>query len=265
MITIEGEFEKFISLAEVLVKLAIAKNSEIHVAAEILKLNLIHEPHWKQFKYIGFCREKCLTDITDREKHLITETLDALENSIDADSLFANKLLAVTSIKRYIPETMPYHNEIVNSEHMSTVIEFIEYHNPCFDCYGFARAHIEKPFSLGLKLLELNEKKFFIHNNTFLGDEEKQEQLQKIKEEIEVTKKQYSQSDTQSVTKESTYLNIISTLLGIINGQHGGAKHPDFANQSELINEIENKFEGYSGLSKRTLENIFAKAKKNIP
>ena len=62
---------------------------------------------------------------------------------------------------------------------------------------------------------------------------------------------------------ETTYLNIIGALLEVIlSGDLEIQRHPDFNNQSELITHL-GHYE-MPGLSKSTLENKFAKAKRLI-
>lgn len=70
---------------------------------------------------------------------------------------------------------------------------------------------------------------------------------------------------TLSQKEDTTYQNIIVALLDCINGDVSGIeKHPSFKNQSKLIEVIADQYQGYAGLSKRTLEDKFAKAKKKF-
>jgi hypothetical protein len=63
--------------------------------------------------------------------------------------------------------------------------------------------------------------------------------------------------------KETTYQSIIGALLACIDGSVGGAKkHPSFKDETALVEFIYEKFKGYPGLSKRTLEGKFAEAKR---
>jgi hypothetical protein len=64
---------------------------------------------------------------------------------------------------------------------------------------------------------------------------------------------------------EKTYLNIIFALLDCIQGDVPGIeRHPGFKSEAKLIEVISAKYLGFAGLTKRTLEDKFAAAKKNF-
>ena len=64
---------------------------------------------------------------------------------------------------------------------------------------------------------------------------------------------------------EKSYQNIIVALLDYIQGNVPGiGKHPDFKSEAQLIEIVSEKYSGYGGLAKRTLEEKFAAAKKNF-
>ena len=68
-----------------------------------------------------------------------------------------------------------------------------------------------------------------------------------------------------SERSEKTYQNIIVALLDYIQGHVPGIeKHPEFTSEAKLIEAIAQKYVGYGGLTKRTLEEKFAVAKKNF-
>ena len=57
-----------------------------------------------------------------------------------------------------------------------------------------------------------------------------------------------------SERSEQCYLRIIGALLGFIRGKSSGIKpHPDYINDSQLIDVIEHDYQGYDGLSKSNL------------
>lgn len=64
---------------------------------------------------------------------------------------------------------------------------------------------------------------------------------------------------------EKTYLNIIFALLDCIQGDVPGlGKHPEFKSEARLIEALSLKYLSFAGLTKRTLEDKFAAAKKNF-
>ena len=64
---------------------------------------------------------------------------------------------------------------------------------------------------------------------------------------------------------EKSWQNIIVALLDYIQGNVPGiGKHPEFKSEAKLIEAIAEKYGGYAGLAKRTLEEKFAAAKKNF-
>ncbi len=65
--------------------------------------------------------------------------------------------------------------------------------------------------------------------------------------------------------EESTYLNIIGGLLGLMLGETpAGAKQSVYINQSAIVSALLVHYEDKAGISKRTLESKFAKANKSI-
>lgn len=68
-----------------------------------------------------------------------------------------------------------------------------------------------------------------------------------------------------TVKAETTYLHIIASLLGYIKGEVPSInKHPEFTNEAKLIEVLAEQYAGYPGMSTRTLQDKFAKAKKKI-
>jgi hypothetical protein len=64
---------------------------------------------------------------------------------------------------------------------------------------------------------------------------------------------------------EKTYQNIIVALLHYIQGEVPGIKgHPEYKSEAKLIEAICEKYTGYGGLTKRTLEERLSAAKKNF-
>lgn len=64
---------------------------------------------------------------------------------------------------------------------------------------------------------------------------------------------------------EATYQNIIAALLDCIAGNLPGVdKHPSFANESKLIEAIDEHYRGYGGLSKSNLSRKFPEAKRTL-
>jgi hypothetical protein len=64
---------------------------------------------------------------------------------------------------------------------------------------------------------------------------------------------------------ETTYQNIIAVLLDYIEGDFSGVeKHPSFNTQTRLINAIDEKYQGYSGLSASNLSRKFPEAKRSL-
>ncbi len=71
--------------------------------------------------------------------------------------------------------------------------------------------------------------------------------------------------DAPGIRAETTYLNIIATLLDYINGNIPGIeKHPSFSSEAKLIQDIDQFFDGYPGLSESTLSRKFPEAKRSI-
>ncbi len=60
---------------------------------------------------------------------------------------------------------------------------------------------------------------------------------------------------------EKTYLNILGSMLEIINGNHGDVK---FKSETTLREFLSQKYNGFQGLTERTLADKFALAKKAI-
>lgn len=68
-----------------------------------------------------------------------------------------------------------------------------------------------------------------------------------------------------SKREESTYLNIIGALLEILTGGCPGvAKHQSIKNEAALIDLIADKYDGFDGLSKSTLQRKFPQSKRSI-
>lgn len=64
---------------------------------------------------------------------------------------------------------------------------------------------------------------------------------------------------------ESTYQNIIAALLDCIAGNLPNTeKHPSFPGEAKLIEEIDDYFWGYGGLSKSNLSRKFPEAKRAL-
>jgi hypothetical protein len=74
-----------------------------------------------------------------------------------------------------------------------------------------------------------------------------------------------SAADVPGARAEKTYLNIIAALLDCINGSLPGIeRHPSFASEAKLIEEIDRLFDGYAGLSASNLSRKFPEAKRSI-
>jgi len=82
---------------------------------------------------------------------------------------------------------------------------------------------------------------------------------------LEIQKLRNAQIDKpQGSTTERTFLNIIEALLTFVLQPFPGTDdQPVFRSQEELINEIDDKHSNWYGISKRNLQKVFAKAKKN--
>lgn len=64
---------------------------------------------------------------------------------------------------------------------------------------------------------------------------------------------------------ETSYLRIIAALLEYISGETPGIdKHPSFESESKFIEKIDELYGDYRGISKRTLEDKFPKAKASL-
>lgn len=87
-----------------------------------------------------------------------------------------------------------------------------------------------------------------------------------IPEELrDLTKVKTSPDEKPLMTKErTTYNHIIGALLEIIDGKTTANRHPDFKSEADLISKIEKKYDGISGLSRRTLEAKFPIARKSL-
>jgi len=57
---------------------------------------------------------------------------------------------------------------------------------------------------------------------------------------------------------------IIGALYQFIAGDAGKQKHPDFENQTKLIELLVHKYQGIPGLSERELQGVFAESKKKL-
>lgn len=75
----------------------------------------------------------------------------------------------------------------------------------------------------------------------------------------------HPQSEPLDQRAETTYLNIIGGLLEImLNKTMPGSKHRVFGNQSAIIQSILEKYNDKHGISQRTLDDKFAKAKRTL-
>lgn len=74
------------------------------------------------------------------------------------------------------------------------------------------------------------------------------------------TKSQISEPINQRL--ETTYLNIIGAMLDIFISQKYGEKK--FSSQSKLVTFIVEKYDGFDGLKKRTIDEKFATAKRSL-
>ncbi|KTD59296.1 hypothetical protein [Legionella shakespearei] len=64
---------------------------------------------------------------------------------------------------------------------------------------------------------------------------------------------------------EATYQNIIAALLEYISGKTPGiGKHPSFTNESQLIDHLADKYQGYSGMSVSSLSRKLPLARNNF-
>jgi len=73
-------------------------------------------------------------------------------------------------------------------------------------------------------------------------------------------------SSAATPTRDSTYLNIIGAMLDLMleASSPGRQRYSSFASQTALIEQILAHHEGKTGLSKRTLEDKFAAAKRSL-
>lgn len=62
----------------------------------------------------------------------------------------------------------------------------------------------------------------------------------------------------------NTDLTIIGAMLFTLEGKLGCARHPRFSSTAQIIEHIEHHMKGYPGVSKRTLEDRFSRARKLI-
>ena len=85
-----------------------------------------------------------------------------------------------------------------------------------------------------------------------------------LRKRVDVLTSDLSSAEPPNERSEKTYLNIIFALLDCIQGDVPGiGKHPEFKSEAKLIEAISAKYLGFAGLTKRTLEDKFAAAKKN--
>lgn len=102
-------------------------------------------------------------------------------------------------------------------------------------------------------------------------DNAKKEYLKLKDENTKLTKKNASLQTSigtigaSSDRAEVTYQNIIAALLDYISGNiPGSEKHQCFTSESKLIELIDDKYDGYPGLSKSNLSRKFPEAKKAL-
>lgn len=88
------------------------------------------------------------------------------------------------------------------------------------------------------------------------------EENQALKSCLEKMQKDTGELNSKS---ETTYLNIIGAMLNLMLGASpNGQKHSVFVNQSAIISALLGYHEGKPGISSRTLDTVFPKAKKSI-
>ena len=77
--------------------------------------------------------------------------------------------------------------------------------------------------------------------------------------------KQEPSNSQVSGKSETAYLGIIGALLNFIKGESPWAEaHPSFRGESVLIQDMAKNYDGYTGLSKRNLEDKFPAAKRSF-
>ena len=67
-----------------------------------------------------------------------------------------------------------------------------------------------------------------------------------------------------SPKEELNNLAIVGALLGCVLGEHGVPRHPEFASQADLVRFLADKMSGIRGMSRRNLEEKFARARRLI-
>jgi len=136
---------------------------------------------------------------------------------------------------------------------------------PCYDHTDGATP--EQLSDFGCSFTKKDNVDFRIHQNLAIaGDKTSYEGIIICKDEV-LEEKQLNVEKVHDLKPkaETTYLHITAALLDcILNGVAGKDKHPSFKNQADLIETIVSQYQGYSGLSKRTLEEKFSLAKKSL-
>jgi|TARA_R110000737_G_scaffold78307_1_gene109653 hypothetical protein len=83
-----------------------------------------------------------------------------------------------------------------------------------------------------------------------------------IKEFVQNTKKTKStDSHVLNPRTEASYQRLVAALLSVIDGSQNSAKHPNYVNDSQLIAHLSSLYDGYDGLSQRTLETRLSKCR----
>lgn len=141
--------------------------------------------------------------------------------------------------------------------------EGVDYVVPSHLMYWAAQARLDAPDELR-RIIFLNKLKYDVDQIETLVrhyDSAKQNNL-----ELESSnKKLEKQYDILKSKMEMTYLHIIGALLDYIGGKFpDGAKHPKYTTDGALIGDMEDYYSEYSGISRRTIEDKFARARASI-
>jgi hypothetical protein len=89
----------------------------------------------------------------------------------------------------------------------------------------------------------------------------------RLKQELAATETKDSPRDNRSLSlrERRTMLNIIAALLDVINGRAPGVDaHPEFESEARLIEYLDEKYQGFYGLSSSNLQRKFPEAKRSL-
>ena len=90
-------------------------------------------------------------------------------------------------------------------------------------------------------------------------------EMDAIREERDALRDSADKAQAPSERAEATYLNIIGAMLALMLGKSPAGKPQSvFENQAAIISALLGHYEGKPGISSRTLEEKFARAKKSL-